>query len=608
NQTSYNGIALKNKTHVYSKQSRDSKSLKSYSKGSILKYSSLNKNWYVTGVFINGKKQTGYIHKSDVENADDKSKSLQGVASKSPTRIYASASTNSKSIKSYKAGSILKYSTFSKDWYRTGVFINGKKQTGYIHKSDVENADDKGKSLQGVASKSPTHIYASASTNSKSIKSYKVGSILKYSTFSKDWYRTGVFINGKKQTGYIHKSHVENADDKGKSLQGVASKSPTHIYASASTNSKSIKSYKVGSIIKYSTFYKDWYRTSVFINGKKQTGYIHKSHVENATDKPKSSFGVALSKNTNIYAKASKDSKALKSYKQGTILKYSTFSKNWYKTGVFINGKKHIGYIHKSDVGTPAKQEKMRGIGLNKKTHVYEEPFLSAKSLKNYAEGTILSFSSYAHGWYKTGVYINGVYKVGYIKVDDVELAALEDAQNLIEDAFALKNPTNIYHTASRNSKIIKTYKKGSPLKFRSLSKNWYQARVKVNGSYKTGYIHTNDVGKISTQNKTTTYNISLNDMIRSQINNATKPKTSHTNMYVKKDALKKVKGKWKVKGKNQNVYDGTGKNKKLLGTIDERYVNDTITVYENSSTSKYYKFQTWIIPLEDELKKYINP
>src|SRR5699024_4416334 len=298
----------------------------------------------------------------------------------------------------------------------------------------------------------------------------------------------------------------------------------------------------------------------------------------------------------------------LKSYKQGTILKYSTFSKNWYKTGVFINGKKHIGYIHKSDVGTPAKQEKMRGIGLNKKTHVYEEPFLSAKSLKNYAEGTILSFSSYAHGWYKTGVYINGVYKVGYIKVDDVELAALEDAQNLIEDAFALKNPTNIYHTASRNSKIIKTYKKGSPLKFRSLSKNWYQARVKVNGSYKTGYIHTNDVGKISTQNKTTTYNISLNDMIRSQINNATKPKTSHTNMYVKKDALKKVKGKWKVKGKNQNVYDGTGKNKKLLGTIDERYVNDTITVYENSSTSKYYKFQTWIIPLEDELKKYINP
>src|SRR5699024_888824 len=66
---SYSGVALKNKTHVYSQQSRDSDILKSYSEGSVLKYSyvtDLNENWYRTGVFINGKKQTGYIHKSDV--------------------------------------------------------------------------------------------------------------------------------------------------------------------------------------------------------------------------------------------------------------------------------------------------------------------------------------------------------------------------------------------------------------------------------------------------------------------------------------------------------------------------------------------------------------
>src|SRR5699024_6220923 len=77
---SYSGVALKNKTHVYSQQSRDSDILKSYSEGSILKYSyvtDLNENWYRTGVFINGKKQTGYIHKSDVENAIDNPKSLE---------------------------------------------------------------------------------------------------------------------------------------------------------------------------------------------------------------------------------------------------------------------------------------------------------------------------------------------------------------------------------------------------------------------------------------------------------------------------------------------------------------------------------------------------
>src|SRR5699024_3642474 len=352
---SYNGVALKNKTHVYSKQSRDSDILKSYSEGAMLKYSyvtELNDNWYSTGVFINGKKQIGYIHKSDVENIVDNPESLQGIGKKSPTHVYSSASTSSKSLKSYKKGSILKYSTFSENWYRTGVFINGKKQTGYIHKSDVENPVENPESLEGIGVKSPTHVYSSASTSSKSLKSYKKGSILKYSTFSEDWYRTGVFINGKKQTGYIHKSDVENPVENPESLEGIGTKSPTHVYSSASTSSKSLKSYKAGSILKYSTFSKDWYKTGVFIDGEKQTGYIHKSHVENINEESESLFGVALSDKVNVYTRASKDSKPLKGYKKGKVLKYSTFSKSWYKTGVFINGKKHTGYIHKSDVGT----------------------------------------------------------------------------------------------------------------------------------------------------------------------------------------------------------------------------------------------------------------
>src|SRR5699024_1998131 len=115
------------------------------------------------------------------------------------------------------------------------------------------------------------------------------------------------------------------------------------------------------------------------------------------------------------------------------------------------------------------------------------------------------------------------------------------------------------------NSKVIKTYKKGSTLKFRTLSKNWYQARVKVDGSYITGYFHKDDVGKKSTQYKTTSYNIALSEMVKSQVNNSTKPKTSYSTMYVNKSALKKDKqGKWVVNGKNQKVYSGPGTNYKL--------------------------------------------
>src|SRR5699024_4133828 len=322
-------------------------------------------------------------------------------------------------------------------------------------------------------------------------KSYKAGSILKYSTFSKDWYRTGVFINGKKQTGYIHKSHVENADDKSKSLQGVASKSPTRIYASASTNTKSIKSYKVGSILKYSTFSKDWYRTGVFINGKKQTGYIHKSHVENATDKPESSFGVALSKNTNIYAKASKDSKALKSYKQGTILKYSTFSKNWYKTGVFINGKKHTGYIHKSDVGTPKKQSQLEGIALKKTIQVYQEPFNSSKTIKTYKQGHILKYRPYSNNWYITGVFIDGKKQTVFIKASDVDTIK---SNSTSLKGLGVKSHTHVYASPTRNGKTLKSYNKGSTLKFSTFTKDWYKTGVYINGKKHTGYIHRSDV------------------------------------------------------------------------------------------------------------------
>src|SRR5690625_1170671 len=402
NQTSFIGVALNSPTNVYSKQSLNSDILKSYPNGSILKYSSFSKDWYQTGVFINGKKHTGYIHKSHVENATQNSESLQGVGLKSPTHVYASASTSSKSLKSYSAGSVLKYSTFSENWYQTGVFINGKKHTGYIHKSHVENATQNSESLQGVGLKSPTHVYASASTSSKSLKSYSAGSVLKYSTFSENWYQTGVFINGKKHTGYIHKSHVENATQNPESLQGVGLKSPTHVYASASTSSKSLKSYSVGSVLKYSTFSENWYQTGVFINGKRHTGYIHKSHVENATQNPESLQGVGLKSPTHVYASASTSSRSLKSYSVGSVLKYSTISENWYQTGVFINGKRHTGYIHKSHVENATQNpESLQGVGLKSPTHVYASASTSSRSLKSYSAGSVLKYSTFSENWYQ---------------------------------------------------------------------------------------------------------------------------------------------------------------------------------------------------------------
>src|SRR5699024_9962231 len=323
------GIALNNQTHVYSETSTNSKVKKSYPAGSILKYYDYSNGWYRTGVFINGVKEVGYINKSHVENAMQEQILLEGISLKNNTPIYEKASKDSNIRKSYSQGSILKFYTFSDNWYKTGVFINGKKVTGYIHKSDIELPVDNPVLLEGVALKDKTTVYTKASTSSSKRKDYSQGSILKFYTFSDNWYKTGVFINGKKVTGYISKSDIELPVNSPVLLEGVALKDKTTVYTKASKKSGKRKDYSQGSILKFYTFTDNWYKTGVFINGEKVTGYIHKSDIELPVENPELLKGIALKNKPPVYTKPSKNSSIRKSYSQGSILKYYTFTDNW---------------------------------------------------------------------------------------------------------------------------------------------------------------------------------------------------------------------------------------------------------------------------------------
>lgn len=195
---------------------------------------------------------------------------LQGYAQISSVTVYQDTTKSSKALKSYSLGSQLKYYPHTQNWYRTGVYINGIKHTGYIHVNDVS---EKAPLLNGYAKVSRTHVYDGTSKNSTSLKSYALGSQLKYYPYNNDWYRTGVYINDKKQVGYIH------ANDVGINpplLNGYALKSRTHVYSKTSNQSSSLKSYTIGSQLKYYPYNKEWYKTGVYISGKKRTGYIHK--------------------------------------------------------------------------------------------------------------------------------------------------------------------------------------------------------------------------------------------------------------------------------------------------------------------------------------------
>src|SRR5690606_17674525 len=156
------------------------------------------------------------------------------------------------------------------------------------------------------------------------------GSVLMYREHNQSWYRTNVYAKGEWHTGFISKDDVDTATQNPTLLTGVALNDSTSVYASTSLNSSVRKSYTQGSILKYYTFTNDWYQTSVYIKGKKKTGYIHKSHVENAVENQTLLTGVALLQSTSVYEKASTSSKPLKSYDEGSILLYNTFSPNWY--------------------------------------------------------------------------------------------------------------------------------------------------------------------------------------------------------------------------------------------------------------------------------------
>src|SRR5699024_4490677 len=112
---------------------------------------------------------------------------------------------------------------YSKDWFQATVIINGERKIGYINKSDVETAITNQQPLQGVSVKSPTHIYTSASKSSRPKKSYTYGSLLKYKTFTKNWYEATVINNSKRETGYIHKSDIGSLDQ---TLTGYGQKNP----------------------------------------------------------------------------------------------------------------------------------------------------------------------------------------------------------------------------------------------------------------------------------------------------------------------------------------------------------------------------------------------
>jgi len=348
--TVLNGIALKDRTPVYSERSRNSSTLRSYAPGSTLMYWEFNSSWYEALVIIGGVRQTGYIHKDDVETLDLTNQILLDGIAVGRTSVYTRPSKSAGTHRSYQDGHILMYKTFSNEWYEAYVIIGGVGKTGYIHKSDVETLDLSNQILLNGIAIGRTNVYTKPSKSAGTHRSYQDGHILMYKTFSDEWYEAYVIIGGVGKTGYIHKNDVETLDlTKQATLNGIAI-GRTNVYTRPSKSAGTHRSYQDGHILMYKTFSNEWYEAYVIINGQGRIGYIHARDVETITGEQISLEGYASAKTTRVYSKPSRKGKVLRSYPEGRLLYFKTFSSNWYEALVILNGKPTTGYIHHDDI------------------------------------------------------------------------------------------------------------------------------------------------------------------------------------------------------------------------------------------------------------------
>ncbi|WP_172371513.1 N-acetylmuramoyl-L-alanine amidase family protein [Sporosarcina jiandibaonis] len=133
----------------------------------------------------------------------------------------------------------------------------------------------------------------------------------------------------------------------------------------------------------------------------------------------------------------------------------------------------------------------LKGVALNTSTKIYSQTSTASSVLKSYKQGHILLFQSHNSNWYIATVYIGGKPQTGYINVNDVDV--LVEQQRLV--GYGLVQPVHVYQSPTRNNGVLKSYKRGARLIYRTFSSQWHEATVIINGKARTGYIHVNDVG-----------------------------------------------------------------------------------------------------------------
>jgi len=201
-------------------------------------------------------------------------------------------------------------------------------------------------------------------------------------------------------------------------------------------------------------------------------------------------------------------------------------------------------------------------------------------------------------------VNVNGRTETGYIHRKHFTSIKTTPKDEVV---VATKSPTNVRAGVSTKAKVLTRVKFGDVLNVKTFSKNWYEISIRINGKTETGYIHRKHVDKKAV--KTTNYNISLSQALDIQSGKHARIQHVNTDMYVKRDALRKVDGKWVVRGTKWDVKSEPKDKAKTIGFLENGVTKALITVDEKNSTKDYYKFyKQFILATNSDIKKYLDP
>ncbi|PYZ92557.1 hypothetical protein CR194_12875 [Salipaludibacillus keqinensis] len=288
--------------------------------------------------------------------------------------------------------------------------------------------------------------------------------------------------------GSQHSAYAQSVD------KGEITASSLFVRAQPSTNGSIIGGYIRGTTVELHEQSGSWYK----VRYNNRWGYIHGSHVKVTETSGGSSStigsGEVTATNLNVRASASTNSSIISSLRRGTTVDLHEKSGDWYK----IKVGSRWGYVHGSYIKTASSGGSSGGSSTAPSTesgevtaanlNVRASASTNSSIISSLRRGTTVELHEKTGDWYKIKVgsrwgYVHG----SYIKTSNSSgSSGGSSTAPSTESGEVTAANLNVRASASTNSSIISSLRRGTTVELHEKTGDWY--KIKVGNRW--GYVH----------------------------------------------------------------------------------------------------------------------